>query len=336
MDQMSPELAALAQDQERLYHSFVNLYIHCMCKANAGSGRHAVFVPYPEGVTKMLKWLFWSIIFYNISLCATKVSILLQYHRIFAVPEMRIPLGLLMGFIVVWGTVALLSSVFTCVPIYAYWDVLAKPTAKCLENDNLWYANASINIVTDLAVAFLPVRVIWNLQIATRQKLALIAVLTIGWFVCVVSVLRLTSVINALKHPEDNSYYTARAAYWSAIEINLAIVCASLPALKPLIVRLIPGFSSRNSGRGTGTGENSRIVTIGTRGRNTARQTREFELEAGVPESPRSELPRSPDVGGFDKSIYISRHYEQHYEDGSRLSDGESQTDLVTRPKPTY
>jgi len=188
--------------------------------------------------------------------------------------------------------------------------------------------------VTDIAVAILPIRVIWNLQIAKRQKIALIGVLSIGWFVCVVSVLRLTSLIALFSHPEDYTYYSAPAAYWSGIEMNLAIVCASLPALKPLIVRVIPGFSSRFSGRGTESGASNGIVTIGTRGKNTARHTVDVELGIRVPGSTHSELPRSPDAGGFDKNIYISRHYEQHVEQGSRPSDGESQTDLVPQPKP--
>lgn len=198
----------------------------------------------------------------------------------------------------------------------------------------LWLGSASVNIATDLAVAFLPVRVIWNLQIANRQKIALIGVLTIGWFVCVVSVLRLTSLITFLQHPDDSSYYGAPAAYWSGIEMNLAIVCASLPTLKPLITKIIPGFSSRLSGRRTATGGSSRLATFGARGRNTARQTADIELGLGAPESTHSEMPKSPDDGAFDKNIYISRQYEQHFEHGSRPSDGESQRELVQELGP--
>jgi len=39
------------------------------------------------------------------------------------------------------------------------------------------------------------------------------------------------------------------AAIWSGIEINVAIACASLPALKPLIAKLIPGLLSTVSTR---------------------------------------------------------------------------------------
>jgi len=39
------------------------------------------------------------------------------------------------------------------------------------------------------------------------------------------------------------------AAIWSGIEINVAIACASLPTLKPLIGRIIPGILSNGSTR---------------------------------------------------------------------------------------
>lgn len=34
---------------------------------------------------------------------------------------------------------------------------------------------------TDLLVAALPIRPLWKLQIAMRQKIALLGILTIGW-----------------------------------------------------------------------------------------------------------------------------------------------------------
>jgi hypothetical protein len=43
----------------------------------------------------------------------------------------------------------------------------------------------------------------------------------------------------------DTSWYGGPTAYWSAIEVNLAIVCASTPALRPLVIAVIPAFASR-------------------------------------------------------------------------------------------
>jgi hypothetical protein len=46
---------------------------------------------------------------------------------------------------------------------------------------SMYHANAALNITTDLLVAALPVRQLWKLQIAMRQKIALLLILTLGW-----------------------------------------------------------------------------------------------------------------------------------------------------------
>jgi fatty-acid desaturase len=77
--------------------------------------------------------LYFSIITYNISLTATKISILLQYHRIFTLREMRIPVYVALVIVSAWGTTTLFTSIFSCVPINAYWNVAEPPKgAKCI------------------------------------------------------------------------------------------------------------------------------------------------------------------------------------------------------------
>lgn len=53
--------------------------------------------------------------------------------------------------------------------------------------------------------------------------------------VCAVSILRLKALIVLQKHESDQSYYGADSAWWSAVEVNLAIICASLPPLRNLV-----------------------------------------------------------------------------------------------------
>jgi hypothetical protein len=55
-------------------------------------------------------------------------------------------------------------------------------------------------------------------------------------------------------------FYSAPPAYWAAIEMNLAIVCACVPTLKPLIVHVIPSFSSRQSGGGNDSSQRSEVT----------------------------------------------------------------------------
>jgi len=136
----------------------------------------------------------------------------------------------------------------------------------------VYYANAGMNIATDLIIAALPVKAIWALQLPKRQRIALLIILSIGVMyvllppplysslpnhttsysqphsVCLSSALRLKSLIHFLNNIDDSTWSGVGAAYWSSIEVNLAIVCASTPALKPLVVRLIPAFSSYKKG----------------------------------------------------------------------------------------
>jgi hypothetical protein len=50
-----------------------------------------------------------------------------------------------------------------------------------LTSSSMYHANAAFNITTDLLVAALPVRQIWKLQVALKQRVALLIILTLGW-----------------------------------------------------------------------------------------------------------------------------------------------------------
>lgn len=316
---------------------------------NAGGGRHAVTIPFPDGLVPILKNLYISIIFYNLSLTLTKVSILLQYGRIFTVREMRIPLRIVMAMCISYGIAVICTSTLTCVPIRAYWHVLEQATAKCMPNKVLWYSHAGFNILIDVLVATLPVRVIWKLQIPKQQKIALLSILTIGWFVCVVSILRLHALTVMVANPQDTTWYSAASAYWSTIEMNMAILCASLPALKPLLVNIIPGFASRTTSRGYGPNSGRRpSFPFATIGGSKAKRTVDEELEMEPKRTINTQVyPSASNTSVHGKDIYVTRQFEQHChfdrdvhnsdsESQKDLADSESQKGLVEEPPKVY
>jgi hypothetical protein len=116
--------------------------------------------------------------------------------------------------------------------------------------------------------------------------------------------------------------------------MNLAIVCASLPALKPLIVKIVPRFSSTGQSSrvyGNGTGVGSKAGT-GLGVKSTVNHT-EDEYELGLTDSTPPHQTSSEEGGMFGKNIYVSRHFEQLSEKSFRTSDSESQTELVAESK---
>jgi hypothetical protein len=135
-------------------------------------------------------------------------------------------------------------------------------------------------MITDLMVATLPVPAIWRLQLVRRQKIALVCLLCIGWMyvsqptrfdlaltlpsVCITSAMRIQSLFVFFRHPKDPLYYGAPPIYWAAIEQNLSIVCACIPALKPLVARMAPAFASlTRSATRSGNGGSSAFRKFG-------------------------------------------------------------------------
>ena len=74
---------------------------------------------------------------------------------------------------------------------------------------------------------------------------------------CIVAIIRLHSLyVNNSAPIDEQPVKGVDIAIWSGLEINVAIVCACVPALKPLFVKVFPRLitsfsdSSKRSGRG--------------------------------------------------------------------------------------
>lgn len=118
---------------------------------------------------------------YNGSLTATKLTFLLQYYRIFGTGYMRKVIIAAFIFVALWSVSQLLVTIFNCSPIHKFW--LPETPGTCIPNLPFWYVNAAGNIVTDVTVFVLPLPVLGKLNLRKGQKLGLIAIFCLGFFV---------------------------------------------------------------------------------------------------------------------------------------------------------
>ncbi|KAF2468559.1 uncharacterized protein BDR25DRAFT_335393 [Lindgomyces ingoldianus] len=206
-----------------------------------GMGQH-IWELLANDMRSSLKAFWASLIVYYLSLGLTKTSILLQYRRVFPTRSFQIACWSIMTVVIAYTVWAVFGSIFACVPVRAFWT---KEPSKCINQFVMWFTNAGINILTDFAIIILPMPVIRNLNLARRQKQALVAVFALGGFVCVVSILRLQSLV-AISNSSDPTFDNPPAASWSSVETNVGIICSCLPCLRPLMARYFPGiFSSK-------------------------------------------------------------------------------------------
>lgn len=123
---------------------------------------------------------FWaSIWIYYMSLTFTKVSILVQYLRIFPTRRFRIVCFSVLGLVALYGIWALFGSIFLCYPVRFFWDKSIQD-GKCLDQFAVWFSNASMNILQDFVILLLPMPMLRSLDIPRRQKRALMMVFALG------------------------------------------------------------------------------------------------------------------------------------------------------------
>ncbi|KAJ5825662.1 hypothetical protein N7474_002800 [Penicillium riverlandense] len=176
----------------------------------------------------------------------TKMSILLQYRRVFSTtPNMRLACLILIAFLAAYGTWTIVSAWANCVPVEKFWN--PDTPGFCLDKEALWFSNSAVHILTDLLILIYPMPVLQSLQLPKKQKLALMGVFALGGFVMITSILRLKSLL-VISKSTDPTYDNVGAATWSAVECNVAIICACLPGTRAFFTKLFPHVFSNRSG----------------------------------------------------------------------------------------
>ncbi|KAM0799876.1 hypothetical protein BDR22DRAFT_889848 [Usnea florida] len=172
-----------------------------------------------------------------------KFSILTFYWRIFKSTS-HIPCSVLAAITACWVITGLLMVIFQCSPVSGFWD--QQISAKCSITDhNIFWAQSAPNILTDVALLFLPVPYVWRLQRTTSQKIALAVTFLLGGIVTVISIIRLLLTVTSDNWPShadrDQEYNPVPMAIWLVTEFNMAIVSACLPSLRPILSLIIYG-----------------------------------------------------------------------------------------------
>jgi hypothetical protein len=159
--------------------------------------------------------------------------------------------------------------------------------------------------------------------------------------VVIISIIRLYFLILVAKHPTDQTWFSGPAAYWSALEVNLAIVCASTPALKPLVVQIMPIFGTRfgtskrsneHSGRSQSTHNSRSNGFMRLKGKpNQSTMSDDVRLEHGVTALPHAYRQSSHEHW---KEIHVTRDFEQSSMKEGRRSDDSQKALHNGFPKP--
>ncbi|KAJ3539711.1 hypothetical protein NM208_g5376 [Fusarium decemcellulare] len=273
---------------------------------------------------ELLKWTIPVNIFYMLSSDLAKISLLFFYLRLCPERTFRRIVQVLVGLFVLYAVIYAMISLFGCQPIKASWDLAAQATGKCVDKFGFFLAASVANVVMDLVILLLPLRIVIPLQIPRRQKLSLLFLFTTGGFVIIVAIYNCVLTVKLFSSPN----YTWGLAYelcWMYAELTGCVICASASSLKPFFKRCIPGlFSSHGASYGgpSHPTPNGGSLAIKSRRQLSRKQTDAIELQSGDD----SESGRK--VGDDDEAKLWPKP-ENSYDDNSH-------TVLVSAPRQPF
>jgi hypothetical protein len=79
--------------------------------------------------------------------------------------------------VVFWMAITFME-VFSCKPINKVWDFYIP--GKCLDRHSYLIATSTMNLASEILIMILPQRIIWKLNLSTKQKLELTPLFLVG------------------------------------------------------------------------------------------------------------------------------------------------------------
>ncbi|KAJ5784440.1 uncharacterized protein N7503_009652 [Penicillium pulvis] len=219
-----------------------------------GGGEHlADLITNPGKMVKMYKWLVAAQMLYFFALWICRVSGLAFFARLNPMPRFKLYMRMAFVFVTAVWVAQTLIIALQCIPLQALWD--SSITGKCLTSTQVFLSTSIMTIICDSLILVLPVNIVLKLQVNFARKATLLFVFCFGVFAIVTSVLRMVSMIVALDHPSDVTWYFSVVMTWSTSEIAAIIIALSLPALRGLfgILRMKNRSTDQSKSNGTGS-----------------------------------------------------------------------------------
>ncbi|KAI0885724.1 uncharacterized protein GGS22DRAFT_161723 [Annulohypoxylon maeteangense] len=214
--------------------AYFGLIIEVVCVslfgiARGGYGIHVNELTLEE-IENSLKGLFVQQWIWSTSITAFRLAILLLYREIFSAKVVRYGSMILIILVVVNEIQCIVVDLVLCRPIQASWDItLDRHCGNILTAE---ISSAVISMIIDILVTFLPLPVIWQLQLSKQKKWVLTSAFSVG--TCVAGV-NLGRLIWNLTCPEsDNTFCLLNSTIFVLSEISLGLVVATVPTLGPI------------------------------------------------------------------------------------------------------
>ncbi|KAH8660490.1 hypothetical protein BX600DRAFT_499645 [Xylariales sp. PMI_506] len=214
-----------------------------------GLGQHFILLNI-TGMAKFIKSFYIPNSMYPMSTCFIKLALLIQYRRILQSTSNLHRITLVVIVITaLWGFAYSFIAWVPCWPVSAYWDWSSEAVARWgfgSHDPNVFVAtyisHVASNLVLDIVVFAIPIPLYLNPELTHKSKLGLCGLFVLGLIVNMFGIWRLVAIIDTRAGTSptlDPSWYGCGPIVLAALEIDLALICASLPVFWPAIEKTL-------------------------------------------------------------------------------------------------
>ncbi|KAL8735269.1 MAG: hypothetical protein Q9181_002881 [Wetmoreana brouardii] len=232
-----------------------------------GNGLHKERLTSSE-IRVFWKAMFVGILAWPIAQSATKISILLFYIHLFPTKRLCIAAYTLIAVVSAWGIEHILVSLFLCRPISYNWD--GSIDGHCGDVSANCLAAEGINTLTDILILILPMPTIWRLHVPLHSKFILSLIFGLGFFICIISIIRFRSLFDYTTAPmmeskvynSDGTHDNKLQSLYTVLESSLGVICACLVFLKPILThpKMAKSLSHKETSINTSPRNSSRTI----------------------------------------------------------------------------
>ncbi|KAI5928453.1 hypothetical protein F4810DRAFT_5049 [Camillea tinctor] len=209
----------------------------------------------PKLFTVGLQLSLVTVILFDLATSLIKLSMLAMIFRLAAASHDRrttIFILILSCIIAINCFIFVVIVIFQCRPVSDYWTLSLEPQNCIDERTHLVAANI-INTITDFIVVLLPIKTIMGLDLPVKQRIIVTGLFGVGLFASAAGIARTYFTWILTTSADHDTTWNAWAVWLaSTIELNLGIICASIPGTKPFFASYLPRvvgstLRSRNS-----------------------------------------------------------------------------------------
>ncbi|KAJ5663647.1 hypothetical protein N7507_004378 [Penicillium longicatenatum] len=253
-----------------------------------GQGLTSAFFP-EENVIPFSKYAGGPI--YCLDLLGFKVALLASYLRIAGVVALYRKVIIFAIIVCVINQLIFTFIIsMSCAPIAKQWD--SSLEGHCINTIPFYFSLAGTSIGLDILIIALPLPVLWRLQLKAKQKIFLVCLFALGFFVTVIQVIRIFTVKALVTYTDSKNI-----VIWSCVEVSLGVIISCIPTYGPLFksrASMDKSYRTPNTSRSYPLGTLQNEATTGTATHSSRRRSKFEQLcesegqKATVIESPRN------------------------------------------------